>query len=61
MTGGLLNLVSYGQSNILIYGNPTKTLFKVTYKHITNFGMQRIRVDSNTSQGQNMSLTEEQK
>ena len=59
MAGGLLNLVSYGQESIIIYGNPTKTLFKAVYKKITNFGMQRIRVDYNGSR--ELSLTEEQK
>ena len=44
--GGLLNLHSYGLSNILIYGNPQKSLFFKTYKSITNFGIQRFRLDS---------------
>ena len=45
MAGGLLNLVANGSDNVLIYGNPTKTFFKKTYKKITNFGMQKIRID----------------
>lgn len=45
MTGGLLNLVSIGQENILLFGNPQKTFFKATYKKITNFGMQKFRID----------------
>lgn len=45
--GGLLNLYSYGTSNILIYGNPQQSLFFKTYKSITNFGIQRFRLDSN--------------
>lgn len=57
MAGGLLNLVSYGQSSIILFGNPTKTLFKAVYKRITNFGMQRFRVDYNGSR--ELSLTEE--
>lgn len=45
MTGGLLNLVSYGKGSIRLYGNPSKTFFKSTYKQITNFGMQKFRVN----------------
>jgi hypothetical protein len=45
MAGGLLNLVSYGQDSLLLYGNPQKTFFKTTYKRFTNFGMQKFRID----------------
>lgn len=45
MAGGLLNIASYGQQNILIYGNPKKTFFRSTYKTITNFGIQKFRID----------------
>jgi len=57
MAGGLLNLVAYGTESILLYGNPQKTFFKVVYKRITNFGMQRFRIDFTGSR--NLSLTEE--
>ena len=45
MTGGLLNLVSEGQQNIILNGNPEKTFWKTTYKKYTNFGMQKFRLD----------------
>lgn len=45
MTGGLMNLVSYGSANVIIHGNPKKTFFKMTYHKHTNFGMQRFRID----------------
>lgn len=45
MPGGILNLVSYGDQNILIHGNPTKTFFKSTYAKHTNFGIQKFRID----------------
>ena len=45
MAGGIMNLVSQGQQNIVLNGNPTKTLFKSTYHHYTNFGLQKFRVD----------------
>jgi hypothetical protein len=45
MAGGLLNLVSQGNSNIILNGNPSKTFFKCTYKKFTNFGKQNFRID----------------
>ena len=45
MAGGLMNLVSQGQQNIILNGNPSKTFFKTTYAQYTNFGLQKFRVD----------------
>jgi hypothetical protein len=45
MPGGLLNLVSYGNQNIILNGNPSKTFFKTTYNKYTNFGLQKFRID----------------
>jgi len=45
MAGGELNLISVGNNNVFLTGNPTKTFFKVTYSKYTNFGMQKFRVD----------------
>jgi len=45
MAGGLLNLVASGSGSIILYGNPQKTFFKAVYKRITNFGMQKFRID----------------
>ena len=45
MAGGLMNLVSAGQENIILNGNPTKTFFKSAYAKYTNFGLQKFRVD----------------
>jgi|TARA_B110000483_G_scaffold234039_1_gene303583 hypothetical protein len=45
MAGGLLNLTSYGNENIILNGNPKKTFFKAVYKKHTNFGLQRFRID----------------
>jgi Major capsid protein N-terminus/Large eukaryotic DNA virus major capsid protein len=45
MAGGLMNLASEGQQNILLTGNPTKTFFKSTYAKYTNFGLQKFRID----------------
>lgn len=45
MAGGLMNLVSEGQQNIILNGNPSKSFFRTTYAKYTNFGLQKFRVD----------------
>jgi hypothetical protein len=45
MAGGLMQLVSQGQQNIILNGNPSKTFWKTTYSKYTNFGLQKFRVD----------------
>ena len=45
MGGGLLNLIAYGNKNIILNGDPEKNLFKTTYAKYTNFGMQKFRVN----------------
>lgn len=45
MAGGLLNLISTGNNNVILTGNPDKTFFKVTYAKYTNFGLQKFRID----------------
>ena len=45
MAGGLLNIVSVGNANVILNGNPTKTFFKVVYSKYTNFGLQKFRLD----------------
>jgi hypothetical protein len=45
MAGGLMQLVSAGQENIILNGNPSKTFFKSAYAKYTNFGLQKFRVD----------------
>ena len=45
MAGGLLNLVSSGQQNVVLNGNPSKTFWKSAYLKYTNFGMQKFRID----------------
>ena len=57
MGGGLLNLVSQGQQNIILNGNPSKTFFKTTYAKYTNFGLQKFRIDFDGSR--TLRLTEE--
>jgi len=45
MPGGILNLVSYGNQNVMLNGNPSKTMFKCKYSKYTNFGLQKFRTD----------------
>jgi hypothetical protein len=45
MAGGLMNLVSVGQQNIILNGNPSKSFWKATYKKYTNWGKQNFRLD----------------
>jgi hypothetical protein len=47
MPGGLLNIISYGNQNIILNGNPSKTFFKTVYAKYSNFGLQNIRLDYN--------------
>lgn len=51
MPGGLLNLVAYGNQNIILTGNPSKTFFKSTYSKYTNFGLQKFRIDFEGQRG----------
>ena len=45
MPGGLMQLVSQGNHNIILNGNPDKSFFKCTYKKYTNYGKQNFRID----------------
>lgn len=45
MAGGLFNLISTSSNNVIIQGNPQKTFFKCAYSKITNFGLQKFRLD----------------
>jgi len=45
MAGGLLNIISEGNMNVFLTGNPTKTFFQCVYSKYTNFGLQKFRID----------------
>ena len=47
MAGGLMQLVSEGQQNVILNSNPSKTFWKATYKKYTNYGKQNFRIDYN--------------
>lgn len=54
MAGGLLQLVSDSSQNGILYSNPQKSFFKSTYKKITNFGLQKFRLDYDGSPSLNL-------
>ena len=43
MTGGLMQLVAYGEQDTYLTGNPQITFFKIVYRRHTNFSMETIR------------------
>jgi hypothetical protein len=45
MSGGLIQLVSASNQDIVLTGNPSKTFFKSTYHKYTNFSLQKFRLD----------------
>lgn len=45
MSGGLIQLVSASNQDIVLTGNPSKTFFKSTYRKYTNFSLQKFRLD----------------
>lgn len=57
MAGGLMQLVSAGQQNIILNGNPSKTFFKSAFAQYTNFGLQKFIV--NFEGAKTLRLTEE--
>jgi hypothetical protein len=56
MAGGLFNLISTSGANLIIHGTPQKTFFSAAYSKITNFGLQKFRLDYD---GDDIRLTEE--
>lgn len=49
MPGGLLNIIAWGDKNVILNGNPSKTFFKTTFSKYTNFGLQKFRIDKTNS------------
>lgn len=45
MAGGYLNIISNGNNNVILTGNPQTTFFKAKYAKYTNFGLQKFRID----------------
>ena len=45
MTGGLINIVSYGSNDLYLTGAPQITFFKIVYRRHTNFSVESIYID----------------
>ena len=58
MTGGLLQISSFGNQDIMLTGNPEITFFNSVYRRYTNFGIKTIEVsfDNNVNFNTNFSL-----
>ena len=58
MTGGLIQIASYGIQDIYLIGNPQITFFKTVYKKHCNFSMEYLEefFSSNTNFGDEFSI-----
>jgi len=52
-----MNLVSQGQENIVLNGNPQLSFFKKSYKKYTNFGKQNFRLDYDGTSSLNLTTS----
>ena len=50
MTGGLIQLASYGLHDIFLIGNPQITFFRIVYRKHTNFAMEYLEEQFNGTQ-----------
>ncbi len=44
MSGGLINIISYGASDLYLTGAPEITFFKVVYRRYTNFAKESVEI-----------------
>jgi len=49
--GGLIQLVAYGEQDVVLTGNPKVTFFQAVYKRHTNFAMETIQQTTNGQLG----------
>jgi ribosomal protein S8 len=47
MTGGLINIISYGVDDLFLTGAPEITLFKIVYRRYTNFSKESFEIPLN--------------
>jgi hypothetical protein len=59
MAGGLIQVVSYGNQDLMLTGNPEITFFNIIYRRYTNFGKKIIELgfDNTVDFGQTSILT----
>ena len=49
MTGGLIQIATYGNKDLFLTGNPEITFFKTIYKRYTNFSIESKKIPFNTN------------
>ena len=49
MTGGLLNIISYGINDLYLTGAPQITFFKIVYRRHTNFSIESMEIGLSTT------------
>jgi hypothetical protein len=59
MAGGLVQVISYGNQDIMLTGNPEITFFNIVYRRYTNFGKRVIELsfDNSVNFGETSILT----
>lgn len=59
MTGGLVQVISYGNQDIMLTANPEITFFNIIYRRYTNFGkkLTQLAFDNNVEFGETSVLT----
>jgi hypothetical protein len=59
MAGGLIQVISYGNQDIMLTGNPEITFFNIIYRRYTNFGKKMIELpfDNTVNFGESAVLT----
>ena len=45
MTGGLLQIASFGNQDLMLTGNPEITFFQSVYRRYTNFSIETVKAD----------------
>ena len=59
MAGGLIQVISSGNQDIMLTGNPEITFFNIIYRRYTNFGKKIVELsfDNNVNFGETSVLT----
>ena len=59
MAGGLVQVISYGNQDIMLTANPEITFFNIIYRRYTNFGkrVNQLAFDNNVDFGETLVLT----
>jgi hypothetical protein len=57
MTGGLINIVTYGTQDIYLTGTPQISYFKIVYRRYTNFSVESVELDFDNEVGFDVTST----